>query len=71
MKYVVIDQTRTDCFTKEFETKEEAIKEGEYQFGMLTSNDKKRREAFYVLESANPDEEAENHFDGNLVKEWI
>lgn len=71
MKYILIDQTKTDWFTEEFDNKEDAIKEGDWKFGMLTKSDKKSREAFYVLESENPDEDAPNHFDGNIIKQWI
>lgn len=71
MKYILVDQTTTDAFTEEFETKEEAIAAGDRQFNYLTESDLKERTAFYVLESINPDEEATNHFDGEIVKEWL
>lgn len=71
MKYIVIDQTKTDWFTTEFDNKEDAIKEADYQFSKLTKNDLKRREDFYVLESVNPDEYADNHFDGNVIKKYL
>lgn len=71
MKYVVVDATKTDWFTSEFDNKKDAIKEADYQFDRLTEFDKKKRESFYVLESANPDEDADNHFDGNVVKQYI
>ena len=69
MKYIIIDQTKTDWFTTEFDSKERAIKEAQKQWDWLTASDRERREAFYVLESVNPDEEAENHLDGNIVWE--
>ena len=71
MKYVVLDDCGSDLYTSEHETQEEAIKEAEIQFSRLTNNDKKRRNEFIVLESADPDEEAENHLDGNIIKRWI
>ena len=71
MKYVVIDDCGSDLYTTEHETKEEAIREAEIQLSRLTSTDRKRREAFFVLESVNPDEEAENHLDGDIIKKWI
>lgn len=71
MKYIVIDQTKTDWFTTEFDNKEDAIKEADYQFSKLTKNDLKRREDFYVLESVNPDEDADNHFDGDVIKKYL
>ena len=45
--------------------------QAEIDFSYLTKADIKEREAFYVLESINPDEEAENHYDGEVVKRWI
>jgi len=71
MKYILIDEKDGDMFTAEFATKEEAIAAGNRDFARLTAIDKKHRTAFYVLESENPDEEAENHMDGTVVKEWI
>lgn len=71
MKYIVIDVKQGDMFTKEFDIKAEAIRQAEEDFNSLTEADKKARSDFYVLESINPDEEAENHFDGTEVKRWI
>lgn len=71
MKYVLIDQTTTDMYTDEFNDKDEAIRAGEAAFERLTKADKRRRTAFFVLDSDNPDEESENHYDGNPVREWI
>lgn len=70
MKYILIDTKGCDTFTKEFDSKEEAIKTGDQDFAYLTKNDKKNRE-FYLLESVNPDEDAENHFDGDVIKTWL
>lgn len=71
MRYILIDDCKEDMFTKEFDNAEDAIAEGEKDFSMLTKVDKKRRAGFYVLESVNPDEEADNHFDGNIIKQWM
>lgn len=71
MRYIIIDVKNGDIFNKEFETKEEALRQAEIDFSYLTKADKKERSDFYVLESINPDEEAENHFDGTEVKRWI
>ena len=38
--------------------------------GHLTKCDQKRRTAFYVLGSVNPDEDAPDHYDGDIVKRW-
>ena len=69
MKYILIDETRGDQFTKEFESKEEAIKQGDKDFSYKAKED--HCTAFYLLESVNPDEDAENHFDGDIIKEWL
>ncbi len=71
MKYIVFDDCGTDVFTKEFDNKEQAMKEAQNEWDMLTSTDLKRRKGFYVLESANPDEEAENHFDGDIIFDFM
>lgn len=71
MRYIIIDVKKGDMFNKEFNSKEEALRQAEVDFSYLTEADKKERSDFYVLESINPDEEAENHFDGTEVKRWI
>ena len=67
MKYVVIDQTKTDWFTEEHDNREDAIKACKDGFDLLTESDKRKREAYYVLESINPDEDADNHLDGDVI----
>lgn len=49
-------------------TTKKALAWAEYSWGMLTDREKKERTAFYVLESVNPDEDAEDHFDGDPIK---
>ena len=71
MKYVLIDQTDTDMYSREFDDMDEAIDAGDADFAMLTKHDLKRRSDFYLLESENPDEDAENHFDGDVIKSWM
>ena len=69
MRYVVIDEQRDgegDIFTKEFVSEEQAFKKAEMDWHYLSANEKEKRR-IYVLESINPDEEAENHLDGNIV----
>ena len=68
MKYIVMDYSDGDYFTEEFEDKEEAIREADGQWEHLTRCEQKRRTAFYVLESINPDEDAPDHYDGDIVK---
>lgn len=70
MKYIIMDYVDGDCFTDEFESKEEALQEAEGQWEHLTRYDQKHRTEFYVLESVNPDEEAPDHYDGDIVKRW-
>lgn len=70
MKYIVIDIKDGDMFDKEFDSKDEALKNADKDWNYLTENEKKSREAFYVLESVNPDEDAENHYDGNVIKNY-
>ena len=70
MKYILIDDCDSDIFTKEFENVQDAIEEGNRDFDYLTEYDKKRRNAFYLLESVNEDTEADDHFDGDVLKSW-
>ena len=71
MKYILIDWVKDgDMFTEEFETAEEAVKTASYEWEHLSTHDKNKRSEFYVLESVNPDADAEDHFDGNEVRRW-
>lgn len=71
MKYILIDVKNGDMFDKEFSTREEAIKQADIEWNHLSKADKEHTEAFYILESVNPDEDAENHYDGNIVKDYL
>ena len=69
MKYVVIDIHRDgtgDMYNTEHDDREGAIREADDQWSHLTASERKAR-TVYVLESANPDEEAADHFDGTPV----
>lgn len=70
MKYIIIDDYKGDCFSSEFNTAEEAIKQADIEWAHLTEKEKRNRTAFYVLESVNPDEDAENHYDGTPIKNY-
>ena len=71
MKYIVMDQIMNgDLFTEEFDTVEEAIVAAEYGWNHLTDKEKMHRESYFVLESINPDVDAENHLDGDIVRRW-
>ena len=65
MKYIVMDEPKKeygDAYTKEYDTLDEAIREAEYE-----AAHKAKDRTISVLESVNPDESAEDHFDGNIV----
>lgn len=70
MKYILIHETKNDCFCEEYETKKAAIAAGVDAWYYLTDYDKKKTSAFYVLKSANPDPDSDNHYDGDFVKIW-
>lgn len=70
MKYIIMDFKDGGFFSDEFSTKEEALQEAEEQWKQLTEYDQCHRKAFYVLESINPDKDASDHYDGNIVKRW-
>ena len=68
MRYLVI-YSKGDEFIEEFENKEEAFENADYQWSHLAKSEKRDCE-FYVLESANADEDAENHMDGDVLREY-
>lgn len=68
MKYIIFDERKdSQLFTEEFDCKDEAIKTAKYDWDHRTAYDKKNTKAFYVLESVNPNEDADDHFDGNPI----
>ena len=69
MKYVTVEEHDNgygDTFTDEFDNPNEAIEQAEYIWNHLTRNEHTKT-LVYVLESVNPDEEADNHLDGNII----
>lgn len=69
MKYIVRDVPKNgigDEFDKEFDVLEDAIEEAKNQWDHLTYAEQKKRTVF-VMESVNPDPDADNHFDGDPV----
>lgn len=73
MKYILFDK-RDDgqIFTEEFENKEEAIRMADITWERyITDTEKRHIVEFYVLESVNPDEDAEDHWDGNYAKLYL
>ena len=70
--FAVINQDKDgDCFDEWFSTKEEALDAALATWQHLTDREKARKSAFYVLESVNPDPEAPNHFDGDVIKDFL
>lgn len=69
-RFIFIEETNTDSFAKEFDSEEEAIKHGDYCWERNTAADRKKLTACYILKSINPDVDADNHFDGDIVKEY-
>lgn len=70
MKYIAVYTTGADMFADEFESKEEALSFAADKWDHLTDGEKEKCTGLYVLESVNPDEEAENHFNGTPIKTW-
>lgn len=66
MKYAVIDQTTHDWFTDLYDTQEAAINAADYEWGVMTEYDKKRRESYFVA-SCELDED--DCIDWDTVKE--
>jgi len=67
MKYIVIYEVRKDIFTTEFSNKKKAIEQAKDDWRRMTTNERKNCREFSVLESFNPDAEAEDHFNGNTI----
>lgn len=73
MKYLVVIEQKNglgDIDVKECASKEEAIDVAEYIWSHKTASEQKRDE-ITVIKSINPIEDAENHLDGKIVKEWL
>lgn len=74
MKYVAIDDVTSKkgvAYAKEFTDKAEAVTYADHDFGLLTDYDKSMRDGYYILESADPDENSERHLDGDIVKRYL
>lgn len=66
-EFILIDSKDGDQFEDYFDTAEEAIEAARIGWNQLSNDEKKHRDSFYVLRSINPDREAENHFDGEIL----
>jgi len=64
----IVENKAGDWFCEEFENKTEAIEYAEREWDRLSEYDKKYQK-IWVIKSANPDENAEDHFDGDVVWE--
>lgn len=66
MKYIVWDQRKNgETFTEEFDDLEDAVDTAVADWRNKSKNEKNDVQDFYLLESENPDPDADNHFDGN------
>lgn len=69
MRYIVFDERKNgELFTEEFDSKDDAAKSADDEWNRRTEYDKKHTDRFYVLESVNPDEDADDHFDGDIIR---
>lgn len=68
MEYIYITGKKGSEWPEEFETLEEAEKFATYEFNYMTEADKEALEYAYILKSVNPDTEAPNHYDGDIIK---
>ena len=71
MKYIVIDEKNGDMFASEHDNRQDAITAAKDEWSRLSDHDKKHRIAFYVLESVNPNEDALDHFDGDIILDMM
>lgn len=72
MKYIVIDRgIDMNEWDEEFDNLVEAIEFARKGWNHMNEYDQKHTAEFIVLKSANPDEDAEDHFDGDPVFDCI
>lgn len=53
---------------EEYNTLEEATQAADYEWGRMNEADRKACDYAYILKSANPDEEADDHLNGEIIK---
>ena len=71
MRYVLMDVRKNDeIWSEEFDDLDAAIAKGQKDFDSLTRSEKNNVKLFCVIESVNSDETADNHYDGDIVREW-
>lgn len=71
MLYLVISGKMGSEWIDEYETKKAAIDAANYEYNHMCKGDKESTDYMYILKSVNPDEDAPNHYDGDIVKIYI
>lgn len=67
-KYLFITGKNGSEWIDEYETLNAAIAAADHEWRHTNDADKSALEYAYILESVNPDPDAENHLDGDIVK---
>ena len=72
MEYLVLRKQKRsmDEERNEFTTYEEAEKFANSEWFGMVESDRKNNDYFIILRSVNPNEEAEDHLDGDIVKAY-
>ena len=65
--YLIVFERDTEIWSDNFATPERAIAELHDEWERMSRYDQNKTNAAYVLETANPDPTAENHFEGNII----
>ena len=68
MEYIYITGKKGNEWSEEYFTKKEAINAANYEWDHMCEADKKSIDYAYILKSVNPDEDAPDHFDGDIIK---
>jgi hypothetical protein len=72
MKYIMVDSCGSgDEFVREFDDRDEAIRATRGDWEQLSDFDKQHRVSFLLIESADPAEESEKHFDGDIILDMV
>ena len=71
MKYIYISGTMQDQEVVESDNLDELIARADSDWAHMWESDRKKITSHYVLESVNPDEDAENHFDGTVMYDVV
>lgn len=71
MKYVYITGRDDNQDVYESDNLDELIERADSDWEQMCAEDKKKTVSHYVLESANPDEDAADHFDGIVMYDVI